>query len=67
MNQELAKINEGLIGIGTSKIEMSALRLEPVANVNVASGQLSSFTTIEPKEAFELEPEFDGNAKEIMR
>ena len=31
-----------------------------------ASGQLSEFTYTEPKEQFELDPEFEGNAKEVL-
>jgi hypothetical protein len=36
------------------------------ANINVASGLLDQFTSREPKEPFELEPDFEGNAKAIL-
>ena len=44
----------------STNIELSALRLETLAKVNVASGLLSEFTYKEVQEPFELEPEFEG-------
>ena len=45
---------------------MSAIRLDTQASVNVASGLLDEFNFSEPKEAFELEPEFDGDVKIVL-
>ena len=47
-------------------MELSAIRLDTKANINVASGQLCQFTSEEPKEPFELEAGFEGNAKTIL-
>ena len=55
---ELGEI-EGKLTESTRNIELSAIRLETQAKVNVASGLLSEFTFNEVKEPFELEPEFD--------
>lgn len=64
MNEELRVIEAGLSK--SSFVEMSDIRLEQKAEINVASGRLESFSFSEPKEPFELEPDFDGNPKEIM-
>ena len=64
MNQELVSINHKLTQ--SCNIELSALRFETVAKVNVASGLLDEFTFSEPKEPFELEPDFEGNSKAIL-
>lgn len=64
MNGELLEINAKL----TEKfnIELSAITQETVANINVASGLLDEFSFHEPKEPFELEPDFEGDAKVII-
>ena len=59
MNSELNQIEAKLTK--STNIELSAIRLDTMANVNVASGLLEEFTFNEPKEPFELEPEFEGN------
>ena len=41
---------------------MTEIKLDTKANINVASGLLDEFVFSEPKEVFELEPEFEGNA-----
>ena len=50
----------------STNIELSALRLDTLAKVNVASGLLSEFTFNEGQEPFELEPEFEGDVKAIL-
>ena len=57
MASELDSIEKKLTE--SSNIDLSAIRLETKAEVNVASGLLSKFTFNETKEPFELEPEFD--------
>lgn len=37
-----------------------------MANINVESGLLDDFSFGEPKEPFELEPDFEGDAKAII-
>ena len=57
MNAELDLIESKLTE--STNIELSAIGLETLAKVNVASGLLSEITFDELKEPFELEPEFD--------
>ena len=64
VNRELEEIHESLVSSTT--INLSAHRHETLASVNVASGLLDEFTFDEPKETFELEEDFQGNAKEIL-
>ena len=40
--------------------------MEVTADRDVATGQLSTFKFNEPKEQFELEEDFEGNAQEIL-
>lgn len=64
MNQELDIIEQKLTQ--SSNIDLSAIRLDTKANINVASGLLDHFSLSEPKEPFELEADFEGNAKSIL-
>jgi len=64
VNRELDEIEQKLTR--SSNIELSALQLHLKANINVASGQLDNFTFSEPKEPFEMEPEYDGNTKAAL-
>lgn len=64
MNAELDQIEAKLTK--STNIELSALRLDTMAKINVASGLLDEFTFNEPKEPFELEPEFEGNTQTIL-
>ena len=50
----------------SSHIDLTEIHLETKGDLNVASGLLEQFQFSEPKEAFELEPEFEGDAKMII-
>ena len=50
----------------STNVELGQEAMEVTASRDVASGQLTAYKFNEPKEQFELEPEFEGNAKEIL-
>lgn len=64
MQQELDSIEAKMTQ--SSHIDLTDIHLETKADLNVASGLLEQFQFSEPKEAFELEPEFEGDAKMII-
>ena len=64
MQQELESIETKMTQ--SSHIDLTDIRLDSKADLNVASGLLDKFQFSEPKEAFELEPEFEGDAKMII-
>ena len=50
----------------STNVELGQQTMEVTASRDIASGQLSTYEFNEPKEQFEMEAEFEGNAKEIL-